>query len=108
MSRWNGIAACWSMGGFTGPLHHTSECARYNEYAPSSMAPVLLTSIFLNAGQGATAYVGQPVTMSVVYTPPTTTDKSLTWKVCTAQPSACRPDTTGHCRVCTAAADREA
>jgi hypothetical protein len=70
------------------------------EPAPGPVIP--LDSILIGGGAGIATTIPSPVAFHVAYTPANASDKSLAWRVCTAQPTACSPDPTGHCRTCTA------
>jgi hypothetical protein len=77
---------------------------RSNSYAPPT-AVVPLASILIGDGAGMSTRIPGAATFHVAYTPANTTDKSLSWTVCTGQPTACTPDPTGKCRRCTAASN---
>lgn len=48
-----------------------------------------LSFILINQGNGGSTTIPAPLTFHVDYTPTNATDKSLTWKVCTTQPTTC-------------------
>ncbi len=68
----------------------------------SQPPPVALQSILIEYGQGGGSItIPQTKTFHVDYTPPDGTDRSLSWTVCTAQPTHCPNGPTGLCWTCT-------
>ena len=59
-----------------------------------------LLSIVLDGTMGTSTTIPNSVANTVAYTPADATDKALSWTVCTAEPTECSPDTSGHCRTC--------